>query len=174
MTLISPPPMVSVRRGESLDALEGLVELGQRSPIGRKRSFFTDQHSMPPPKLARSKPVCEPRAPVQRPREPPSAPSAFATLRHSGDVRAKHQQWQQSLKAALAHSSEETRELCGPATWLDPIESMLLLRQLLPHEVESLQPPAVAELVTGFRRKAEQLVFSNPMLRDALRQTGLR
>ena len=166
--------MVIVRRGESLDALDGLVELGQRSPIGRKRSFSSDQHSMPPPKLARPKVVCAPRAPAPRQREPPSAPSAFATLRHSNDVRAKHQQWQQSLKAALAHASEETRELCGPATWLDPIESMLLLRQLLPQEVASLQPPAVAELVTAFRRKAEHLIFSNPMLRDALRQTGLR
>ena len=51
---------------------------------------------------------------------------------------------------------------------LNPIETMLLLRQLRPEQVASLSPPAVAQMVHAFRLKAEQLVFANPLLSNAL------
>ena len=61
---------------------------------------------------------------------------------------------------------------CDPATRLNPIDTMLLLRQLQPEQVASLSPPAVARLVATFRERAETLVFANPLLREALSQTA--
>jgi len=89
-------------------------------------------------------------------------------FQHSDNVQSKHQQWQTSLRAALQDAPAQTRALCEPATWLNPIETMLLLRRLRPEQVESLSPSPVMEMVAAFREKTERLVFANPMLRDAL------
>ena len=80
----------------------------------------------------------------------------------------RHQQWQKQLFLMLQHAPAATRGLCEPATRLNPIETMLLLRQLRPEQVASLSPPAVAQTVEAFRLKAQALIFANPLLRDAL------
>ena len=80
--------------------------------------------------------------------------------------------WQAMLKAEMNHAPHATRALCDPATRLNPIDTMLLLRQLQPEQVASLSPPAVARLVATFRGRAETLVFANPLLREALSQTA--
>jgi hypothetical protein len=87
-------------------------------------------------------------------------------------VQGKHQQWQAMLQAEISHAPDTTRALCEPATQLNPIETMLLLRQLRPEQVASLSPPAVARLVAAFRERTETLVFANPLLREALSRTG--
>lgn len=83
-------------------------------------------------------------------------------------VQGKHQQWQAMLQAEMSHAPNATRALCEPATRLNPIETMLLLRQLRPEQVASLSPPAVAQMVHAFRLKADTLVFANPLLSNAL------
>ena len=87
-------------------------------------------------------------------------------------VLDRHQQWQKQLLLMLQHAPAATRGLCEPATRLNPIETMLLLRQLRPEQVASLSPPAVARLVAAFRERTETLVFANPLLREALSRTG--
>jgi hypothetical protein len=115
-------------------------------------------------------------APPASPAEAYRFPNTYTNLkaqqrqqwRHSDDVQSKHQQWQTSLRDALQEAPASTRALCEPATWLNPIETMLLLRHLKPEQVGSLSPPAVQQIVTEFREKTERLVFANPVLRDAL------
>ena len=89
-------------------------------------------------------------------------------------VQGKHRQWQAMLQAEMSHAPDATRALCEPATRLNPIETMLLLRRLRPEQVASLSPPAVARLVAMFRERAETLVFANPLLREALNRTAKR
>ena len=83
-------------------------------------------------------------------------------------VLDRHQQWQKQLLLMLQHAPAATRGLCEPATRLNPIETMLLLRQRRPEQVASLSPPAVTQMVRAFRLKAEELVFANPLLSNAL------
>ena len=83
-------------------------------------------------------------------------------------VQGKHRQWQAMLQAEMSHAPDATRALCEPATRLNPIETMLLLRQLRPDQVASLSPPAVAQMVHAFRLKADTLIFANPLLSNAL------
>ena len=47
-------------------------------------------------------------------------------------VQGKHRQWQAMLQAEMSHAPDATRALCEPATRLNPIETMLLLRRLRP------------------------------------------
>lgn len=83
-------------------------------------------------------------------------------------VLDRHQQWQKQLFLMLQHAPAATRGLCEPATRLNPIETMLLLRQLRPEQVASLSPPAVGQMVHAFRLKADTLIFANPLLSNAL------
>lgn len=105
----------------------------------------------------------------------PSTPAAvdpydFTAQRpHSREVEGKHRQWQAALAGALQKAPEATRALIAPATYLDPIGSMLLLRQLTPEQVESLTPAEVVHIVSSFREKTEAVIFSNPVLSQALR-----
>ena len=87
-------------------------------------------------------------------------------------MQGKHRLWQAMLKAEMSNAPHETRALCDPATRLNPIDTMLLLRQLQPEQVASLSPPAVAQLVATFRERTETLVFANPLLREVLSQTA--
>jgi len=87
-------------------------------------------------------------------------------------VLDRHRQWQQQLLVMLQHAPSATRGLCEPATRLDPIATMLLLRRLRPEQVASLSPPAVAQAIRAFQLKAEQLVFGNPSLSKALAGHG--
>ena len=87
-------------------------------------------------------------------------------------VQGKHQQWQAMLRAMLRDAPYATRAICEPATRLDPIQSMLLLRRLTTSQMASLAPPAVAQMVDAFRYQTETLIFANPLLRDALSRTG--
>lgn len=133
---------------------------------------WTQQPPMPPPQ--------PPVPPPQPPKPPPpqqqptgqSQPQWHPSEAVSQCVLDRHRQWQQQLLVMLQHAPSATRGLCEPATRLDPIATMLLLRRLRPEQVASLAPPAVAQAIRAFRLKAEQLVFSNPSLSKALAGHG--
>ena len=133
---------------------------------------WTQQPLMPPPQ--------PPVPPPQPPKPPPpqqqptsrSQPQWHPSEAVSQRVLDRHRQWQQQLLVMLQHAPSATRGLCEPATRLDPIATMLLLRRLRPEQVASLSPPAVAQAIRAFQLKAEQLVFGNPSLSKALAGHG--
>ena len=187
--LASASPPGVLRSDQSFDAASGLVALNAAVALQPPRSASPLTH-----KVALQAPrSCSPLVPTgKRSLEKASLPDArrprldeqprsheqlrmplpafrFKHFTPSSELRSKHEQWQSSLRAALKDSPQSTYVLCAPATWLGPIESMLVLRALRPEQVASLSPPAVSQLVSAFRTRSELLVYGNPKLRDALR-----
>ena len=170
---LSHPQAVSVPSSERLPRPgAALATTGQRSAVKPRRAVpYHPSKRLPPSQ----RPLMSPPVRARATGHVPLRPRTQWQWHHSvlsQRVQGKHQLWQAMLKAEMSHAPHATRALCDPATRLNPIDTMLLLRQLQPEQVASLSPPAVARLVATFRERAETLVFANPVLREALSQTA--
>ena len=169
---LSHPQAVSVPSSERLPRPgAALATTGQRSAVKPRRAVpYHPSKRLPPSQRPLMSPPVRARATGHVPLRPTQWKWHHSVL--SQRVQGKHQLWQAMLKAEMNHAPHATRALCDPATRLNPIETMLLLRQLQPEQVASLSPPAVSRLVATFRERTETLVFANPLLREALSQTA--
>ena len=98
-----------------------------------------------------------------------AAPGIGGGWEGSQSIADKHAAWQASLRGVLEQSDACTRAMLAPATALNPLDTAMYLSKLKEEEVRLLDGAAQVQ-IREFRRRAKELVLSNPALRQIVEQ----
>ena len=95
------------------------------------------------------------------------APTGSLAGRGWRHIHEGHVRWQKSVGRALSTASAQTRRTTAALTRLGVFETLVALHYAKAAHLAALDPH-VSSLIRSYRDRAEELVWSNPMLRKAL------